>query len=180
MNSAGVPTFNEGRSIHVGLDRVDDAVYQGWLERLGSSELDARAMRELASAMGFATRLLLSEDATRENVLAALESTIERLVDGDVLLLTYSGHMTSLAGFGDDRDGWDEAWCLHDGILLDDQFHDLLADVPAGADVLVITDSCFASGIVDGTPHQVDVRSLGPGVAVVRSTAYASSRPSVS
>jgi hypothetical protein len=49
-------------------------------------------------------------------------------------------------------DGWDEAWCLHDGILLDDEFHDLLAAVPAGCDVLVVTDSCFAGGAVDGAP----------------------------
>jgi hypothetical protein len=100
--------------------------------------------------MGCSSRLIVGEDATREVVVAALESTIERLVDGDFLLVSYAGHMTTLAGIGDDPDGWDEAWCLDDGILLDDELHDLLAEVPAGCDVLVVTDSCFAGGAVDG------------------------------
>jgi caspase domain-containing protein len=142
--------WNEGRSIHIGVNDVDDALYQGWLAPLESSEQDAREMRDLADAMGCSTRLLLSEEATRETAATALESTIERLVPGDFLLISYSGHMTTLAGVGDDVDGWDEAWCLHDGILLDDEFHDLLSDVPEDCDVLVVTDSCFAGGAVDG------------------------------
>lgn len=144
------PSWSEGRAIHIGLDRVDDDVYRGWLPVLRSAEADARSMRDLSDAMGFASRLIVGEAATYENVRDSLEATIERLTDGDVLVVTFAGHMTSLAGAGDDADGWDEAWCLRDGILLDDEFHDLLAEVPEGADVLVVTDSCFAAGFVDG------------------------------
>ena len=142
--------WNEARSLHIGLNRVDDAVYRGALGDLQSPAADARAMREIADGMGFSSRLLIDEMATGENVLDALEATIERLTEGDVLLITYAGHMTSInGGVGDDADGWDEAWCLYDGILLDDTFHDLLADVPQGVDVLIVTDSCFAAGITD-------------------------------
>jgi hypothetical protein len=155
-------TWNEARSIHLGVNRVDDAVYRGALPALSGAEEDARQMRRLADSMGFSSRLFVSEDATRENVADCLESTIERLVDGDVLLVTYSGHMTSIAGIGDDADGWDEAWCLRDGVLLDDEFHDLLSAVPSGADVIVVTDSCFAAGMVDG-PSGGAVAAPGDG-----------------
>lgn len=155
-------SWNEARSVHVGLNSVDAAVYENWLPVLTSAEADARAMRGLADSMGFASRLLVGAEATRENVVDCLAATIERLVAGDVLSITYAGHMTSMSGVGDDPDGWDEAWCLYDGILLDDEFHDLLADVPEGVDVLVVTDSCFAGGVVD--EESVD---LPPGAAAL-------------
>lgn len=153
------PAWNEARSIHLGVNRVDQSLYQGCLPDLVASEEDARQMRRLADAMGFSSRLFLSEDATRAEVVDCLESTIDRLADGDVLLVTYSGHMTSIPGVGDDRDGWDEAWCLRDGILLDDEFHDLLSDIPEGVDVIVVTDSCFSAGLVDGGSPEPDVRT---------------------
>lgn len=145
-----LPEWNEGRSIHIGLDRVHEDVYQGWLPELSAASADALAMRRVADQMGCASRLLVNEAATLDAVMTALEATIERLVPGDLLLVTYAGHMTTLAGGGDDPDGWDEAWCLHDGILMDDQFHDLLAGAPEGSDIVVVTDSCFAAGMVDG------------------------------
>ena len=147
--SSLAPSWNEGRAVHIGLNVVDPTVYDDLLPRLQSAESDAESMRDLANSAGFSSRVLLGEDATYENVRACLAATIERLIPGDVFLLTYSGHMTSIPGIGDDPDGWDEAWCLHDGILLDDEFHALLAEIPAGVDVIVITDSCFASGITD-------------------------------
>ncbi len=142
--------WNEGRSIHVGINRVDEAAYAGRLPRLRSSEADARSMREVADRMGFASRLLLGEEATREKVFDCLAATIERLVADDVLMISYAGHMTRLSGLGCRPGGWDEAWCLYDGTILDDEFHELLARVPAGVDVVVVTDSCFAAGMVYG------------------------------
>jgi hypothetical protein len=135
--------------VHIGLNRVDDTAYRGLLPPLAACEQDARSMRDLAASMGYSSRLLVGDDASCAVVRDCLESTIERLTEGDALFLSFAGHMTSLRGVGDDPDGWDEAWCLRDGVLLDDLLHELLADVPAGADVLVVTDSCFADGITD-------------------------------
>ena len=64
-------------SIHVGIDRVDVDVFEGWLPPLHAAERDARAMRELANSMGCATRLLLNEYATRESVQIELDSILE-------------------------------------------------------------------------------------------------------
>jgi len=166
MNSdhASRPGWNEGRSIHVGMNRVDDALYRGWLPTLQSAENDALEFRDLADRMGCSTRLLTSEDATREVVLDALESTIERLVPGDFLFLTYSGHMSKMRGLGDDPDGSDEAWCLFDGVVIDDEFNDLLAEVPADVDVLSVTDACFSGGLIDGDVRAVAATPSGRGL----------------
>ena len=164
-----MPSLRVGRSIHIGIDRADAEVYQGLLPALRSAGQDARDMRELANRMGCSTRLFHDRRATRDTVLAALEADLERMVPGDFLMLTISGHGIAIDGrFGDDPDGFDEAWCLYDGVVLDDELHDLLALAPAGADVLVISDICFAGGIVDGTPRRV---------AVVRDSASAARLP---
>ncbi|MEM7244546.1 MAG: caspase family protein [Acidobacteriota bacterium] len=151
MNSTTLQStsWNEARSVHLGLNRIDDRVYRGLLPELRAAEQDALEMRTLADSLGCTTRLLTSEEATLETVIATFESTIERLVPGDFLLITYSGHGTTFRGLGDDPDGWDEGWCLYDGVLVDDELHDLLATIPQGVDVLTVTDACFAAGITD-------------------------------
>lgn len=152
------PRWNEGRSIHIGVDEVDASVYREHLEPLAAAERDAAAMRDLATAVGVSTRLIVGEDATRKNVVESLEATIERLVPGDFLAITFAGHGVSLRGAGDDPDGFDEAWCLHDGLLLDDELALYLSTVPAGCEVAVVTDACFAAGVLDG---QDEARRVG-------------------
>ncbi len=139
----------EGRSIHIGLNRIDQGVYRGHLGDLAGAENDARAMRDLANEFGFSSRLIVNEEASRDVVRETLEATISRLIPGDALLVTFAGHGVTLRGIGIETDGWDEAWCLYDGVLLDDEFHELLATVPAGCEVTIVTDSCFAAGIIE-------------------------------
>ena len=142
-------TWSTAQSIHIGIDRIRTDLYRNLLPELSAAEADARVMRDVADSMGAATRLLLSEEATRDSVVIALESAIERMEPGDVLLVSFAGHMVSLAGIAGEADGSDEAWCLYDGVLLDNEFLDLLSAVPKQSDVIVVTDSCFAEGIID-------------------------------
>lgn len=175
MSDASSPAhdWNDARSVHVGIDVVEPRVFGELLPRLRSASRDAMAMRSFADSLGCASRLLVNEDATLERVTASLEAAIERMVAGDLLLVSFSGHGSSLQGAGDDADGWDESWCLFDGILIDDEFHDLLAAAPAGADVVVVTDACFASGIVDAPrgaavfdpPESLTAAAVTAGVA---------------
>jgi hypothetical protein len=135
-------------SIHLGLNAVDAHVYRGWSGPLRGCENDARAMQAIADARGFTSRLLLGADATRPNLLAAMDRAVAELAAGDLLLLTYSGHGASLADCsGDEPDGRDEAWCLHDGLLIDDEIHDRLCTFAAGVRVLVVSDSCFSGSV---------------------------------
>lgn len=135
-------------SIHLGLNAVDARVYKGWSGPLRGCENDARAMQVIADAQGFTSRLLLGPDATCSNLLAAMDRAAAELAADDLLLLTYSGHGASWPDRdGDEPDQRDEAWCLHDGLLFDDEIHHRLCAFAAGARVLVVSDSCFSGSV---------------------------------
>jgi len=135
-------------SIHLGLNAVDAHVYKGWSGLLRGCENDARAMQAIADARGFTSRLLLGADATRDNLLAAMDRAAADLAADDLMLLTYSGHGASLQDRNDDEpDKRDEAWLLHDGLLIDDEIHHQLCAFAAGVRVLVVSDSCFSGSV---------------------------------
>jgi metacaspase-1 len=149
-------------SLHLGLNAVDAHVYKGWSGPLRGCENDARAMQAIADAQGFTSRLLLGADATRTSLLAAMDRAAADLAADDLLLLTYSGHGTSLPDrSGDEPDQRDEAWCLHDGLLIDDEIHHRLCTFAAGVRVLVVSDSCFSGSVTrddQATPTTARVR----------------------
>jgi metacaspase-1 len=135
-------------SLHLGLNAVDAHVYKGWSGPLRGCENDAHAMQAIADAQGFTSRLLLGADATCPNLLTALDRAAAQLAADDLLLLTYSGHGASLPDrSGDEPDQRDEAWCLYDGLLIDDEIHDRLCAFAAGVRVLVVSDSCFSGSV---------------------------------
>ncbi|MCW5807035.1 MAG: caspase family protein [Deltaproteobacteria bacterium] len=149
-------------SIHLGLNAVDPRSYRGWAGPLRACENDARAMSALADARGFRPQLLLGEDATRTNLVATMDRAVGELAKGDLLLLTYSGHGASVPDRdGDEPDGRDEAWCLRDGLLLDDEIHEQLCKLAAGVRVLVVSDSCFSGSVIRDLQT---VRATGPAV----------------
>ncbi|MEU7556655.1 caspase family protein, partial [Streptomyces sp. NPDC044571] len=81
-----------GLSIHVGLNHVDPRRYGGWDGQLVACENDARDMAALARAAGFDDTVILTKDATADNITAALRTAAGKLSSGDILLFTYSGH----------------------------------------------------------------------------------------
>lgn len=148
------------RSIHVGLNSVDPTGYRGWAGRLRACEHDARAMQALCATEGLTPGLLLTAAATRAAVLAEFDRAARELRSGDLLVVTYSGHGASFAEIaGDEEDDRDEAWCLFDGYLLDDEIHAALTRFEAGVRVLVVSDSCFS-----GTVTRIDEGASTPVV----------------
>jgi hypothetical protein len=148
----------EDRALLIGVGRYRDAAMGADLPGI---ELDIAVMQDVAESLGFkpaATKVLLNQQAT----LAAVREALQRwLVDGvaptDRVLLYYSGHGTQLPDEdGDEDDGFDEAWTLHDmaparrngratldGVLLDDELAGLLARMPS-RQVLVLVDACHS------------------------------------
>lgn len=148
-------------SIHIGLNEVDPTHYGGWRGALAACEHDAHAMAALAESQGIATRIsLLTRHATYARVVGELATAAAVLRRGDYLLLTFAGHGASfddietpgrpVAVAGDEDDGKDEAWALHDGYLLDDELHDALCRFAAGVRVCVVSDSCFSGTVTRG------------------------------
>src|SRR5262245_45493078 len=93
----------KGLSLHIGLNRVDPAHYGGWAGPLTACEADAADMAALARRQGFRPRALLTRDATRASVSAAITSAARRLQPGDFFLLSYSGHGGQLPDLNGDE-----------------------------------------------------------------------------
>jgi metacaspase-1 len=63
-----------GVAIHIGLNWVDPKAYGSWTGKLKGCVNDAKDMNTIATSCGFASRLLLNEQATSAQVLTALGS----------------------------------------------------------------------------------------------------------
>lgn len=143
-------------SIHIGVNEVDGARYGNALAPLKGAHNDALAMRDLSSASGYFGQVLLGAQASRDAVLDTIRSATSELTSEGELWLTFAGHGVAVRGLGDDPDNHDEAWCLHDGLLLDDEIYDLLQPLPSTSQVLMISDCCFAGGLLDAIPAPLD------------------------
>lgn len=137
-----------GVSLHIGINDVSPDHYDGWSGPLAGCENDARAMEKIARGRGYNARRLLTADATRAAVLAGIDSAAARLAAGDTFLLTYAGHGGQVPDTsGDEDDGWDETWCLHDGQLLDDELFDRWHHFEPGVRIIVVSDSCHSGTV---------------------------------
>jgi len=142
--------MKKGISIHIGLNHLDEEHYGTGVSSLETCEQDARDMQELALNQDFkSTFLLLSENATRAAVKAAIKSASKELSSGDMLLLSYSGH----GGFVPDTNGdetddsLDETWCLYDGQFVDDELFALWAKFKKGVRIVMLSDSCHSGTV---------------------------------
>jgi hypothetical protein len=139
-----------GVSLHIGLNRVDPAHYQGWDGALTACEFDANDMRAIAESQGFEPRSLLTQEATSDAVLTAIERAAGELGQGDLFLCTYSGH----GGQVPDRNGEeeddrsDETWVAYDRQIVDDELYTLWGRFAPGARIFVLSDSCHSGTVV--------------------------------
>lgn len=122
----------------------------GWRGTLGDKgkgcEKDAAEMAKIATQQGFETNVLLSEEATSKNVVAAIEAACDDLGPGDIFLITYSGHGCHVKDRNNDEsdDDYDETWCLYDRMFLDDEQQALYAKFRPGVRIIALLDSCHS------------------------------------
>lgn len=164
----------KGISLHVGLNRVDPAHYGGWDGQLAACEFDAADMEAIAKGKGFATQVLLTQQATAETVMLSIKQAAGRLKNGDIFLLTYSGHGGQVPDTNDDEaDGVDETWVLYDRMLVDDELYTLWSKFAPGVRIFMLSDSCHSGTVSRAMPSyaqlygaaQVQYRALPDAVA---------------
>jgi hypothetical protein len=140
-------------SLHLGLNGVSAAAYAGWDGPLAACEFDANDMSKLATSQGMKPTVLLTRKATRAALLAGLRAAAKKLRSGDLFFLSYSGHGGQVPDVnGDESDGKDETWCLHDGQLIDDELYFELSRFAAGVRILVLSDSCHSGTVTRELP----------------------------
>ena len=122
--------------------------YPGSDNDLSGCVNDANDWSGLLKSYGFQTTVILDSQATRSKTVGAFDSLVAQATSGDVIVLTYSGHGTSVMDTsGDEVDGYDEALYVYDGVLLDDDLRSVLQKTKAGVHVVIISDSCFSGTV---------------------------------
>ena len=146
----------QGNSLHLGLNFVDPAQYEGWNGELAACEFDAKDMLALAKRRGFAnSQMLLTSAATSAAVIAGITNAAKQLKSGDLFFLTYSGHggqVPDKNGDEKDNDRMDETWCLFDRQLVDDELYALWSKFKKGVRILVLSDSCHSGTVTRALP----------------------------
>jgi hypothetical protein len=132
-------------SIHIGLDEVDEDHYGSKL-KLPSCSNDAKAMYEIATAIGYDAILLVNERATTGTFTDFLRSCASNLFADDCLFVSFSGHGSQIPNTSPDyeEDSLDETLCFFDRMLIDDELYTLLAGLREGVRVHVVFDSCHS------------------------------------
>ncbi len=140
----------KGYSLHIGVNAVDPAQYEGWSGVLAGCEHDATDMATIARAQGYtSTKVLLTAQATADAVITEMLALARTLVSGDLLFLSYSGHGGQVPDLDGDEedDGLDETWCLYDRMLIDDELFRLFSRLAAGVRVFMLSDSCHSGTV---------------------------------
>jgi hypothetical protein len=136
-------------SLHIGLNEVDPAHYQGWSGPLLACEFDARDMTQLATSKGFTPTQLLTKAATRKAVTDKVADAATKMKSGDIFFITYSGHGGQVPDKNSEEpDGLDETWCLYDGQLVDDELFYAFGQFAAGVRILILSDSCHSGSVI--------------------------------
>lgn len=145
-----------GYSLHLGLNKIDHAAYNGWDGALRGCHLDAYGMEGLARRAGFTSNtVLLDAEANGARLAELLASHAANLVSGDTLFWTYSGHGSQVRDLdGDEADRKDETWLLFGSQWLDDQTRGCLERFQAGVRVILLSDSCHSGSVARDTPAE--------------------------
>ena len=148
-------------SLHYGLNLVDPKAYGGWEGDLNACVADAAAMAALMARAGFEARATLNEDATLASLDTALKTYADRMITGDTLVLSFSGH-------GGRSGPWvftyRETLCFYDGQLADTALHSWLTRFRAGVNLVIILDACHSGGM-DRDPQHSKVRAAPPFIS---------------
>jgi metacaspase-1 len=145
-----------GISLHVGLNSVDPAHYDGWNGQLAACEADANAMHAIADSRGFASEILLTQAATSTAVTERIAKAASELASGDFFFLTYAGHGGQVPDRnGDEVDRTDETWVLFDRQLVDDELYALWATFAPGVRIFLVSDSCHSGSVARGIDQRV-------------------------
>jgi metacaspase-1 len=154
----------KGLSIHIGLNSVDPNHYfdengKPWPGNLVACESDAKAMKAIADKQGFASTILLTQQATSDNVISCVRDAAQQLQAGDILFLSYAGHGGQVPDQnGDEPDAMDETWCLYDRELVDDELYALWQQFNPGVRILMLSDSCHSGSVA----KDLDDLTAGP------------------
>ena len=146
--------WGQGRSskralaLTIGLNSVDPDAYGNWSGDLAGCVADARTYAGIAKRGGFEVRSLETSEAKIGTVAQHILWASQLVSPEGIFLVAYAGHGSQATDTnGDETDGKDDTWCLFDGQLVDDELYRFWSYFPAGARILVVSDSCHSGTV---------------------------------
>lgn len=126
--------------------------YPGTQNDLNGCVNDSLKWQELLNGIyGFNVERFNNSRCTKQAYVETLGNYIADSKAGDKLVFTYSGHGTSVIEkpgiSNDEADGKDEAICLYDGNLIDDDIRAILNNLKPEVSFTFISDSCFSGSV---------------------------------
>jgi hypothetical protein len=105
-------------------------------------------MGDITRSNRFSTKVLLTKEATRSNVISEILRACDCLKAGDIFLVGYSCH----GGQVPDRQKLTPSFqlttfCLYDGQFPELEFYSLLSRFPKGVRILVLSDKCHSGTV---------------------------------
>ncbi|MCI0514996.1 caspase family protein [candidate division KSB1 bacterium] len=132
--------------------------YPGFTNDLKGCVNDAQDWTDLLKFSGFQVATMLNEQATRQNILNALEDLVTQAAAGDEIVFTYSGHGTSVTDkSGDEPDEYDEALYVYDDLIVDDELRAIFQKINPAVHLVVIADSCFSGTVTRALISEISV-----------------------
>jgi caspase domain-containing protein/N-acetylmuramoyl-L-alanine amidase-like protein len=128
---------------------------------------DVRSFGDSLRQWGFAVSELTNERATRNAILAGIDSVLTQSSAGDIVVIVYAGHGTQLQDAnGDESDGLDEAWVPYDyaegEFVIDDDLGAALdRHRDRGIELVLFVDCCH-SGTSTRAMFTTDAPQRGP------------------
>lgn len=159
---AGGPARGELVAVVVGIDDYEHVT------KLGGAVADAEDLAASLTWLGARTELLLDHEASRAELLAALDRAIASTGPDGVIVFSFAGHGIQIPDLdGDEADGFDEAFVLpgyrtevedRDNLLIDDEV-DRLIRRAAPRTFILLADSCHSGTMLRGVDRRSDFRS---------------------
>jgi hypothetical protein len=140
--------MGKGIALIVGIKEVDPDQYRGWYGKNGcwGCELDAENIERILEGVGYEIKVLKTREATADNILGSLKEAMNNLTSEDIFVFYYSGHggqqPDANSTLKDEVDGKDETLVVYDRQIIDDELDPIWLSAPAGARILMISDSC--------------------------------------
>lgn len=135
-------------AVCIGLGEVGGKFYQGWKGVLQGTLPDSELYFNEVVPNTFKKVQLKNREATTEAVYRHVLWAANDLQDGDIFVLTLASHgMEVQDDSGDERvnsptDQYDEAWCLWDRPLLDDELNYMWSFFRRGVRIVLVLDAC--------------------------------------
>ena len=119
--------------------------YPGEKNDLFNCVNDALDWSQFFKSLGFTVEVFFDSDVTELLFRSKIRTLIAEAQPGDHIAITYSGHGTQIFDTSkDEADGYDEAICLYDKNLPDDEIAAMLKYLKDGVNCFLNFDSCFS------------------------------------